>query len=173
MLHGFASKNFRPNIRMSRVLFAGFWIIGLILGASFSLLTGESFLSMTHTAASSRGSVISLFASAFLPFLIVSLAVYFHTPVVIYCLVFGKGFCFCFVSMGIMLAFPESGWLLRWLLLFSDSLALPVLIWFCLRHIHKDSVAGAAVFFAGALIFLTATIDNLFVSSFLSDLMYY
>ncbi len=161
----------RPDLRS--LLFAGFWITGLISGTAISLSSGEPIISMTQSAVSGRGSVISLFATVLLPFLLAAFAAAIHIPALIFAVGFGKAFSFAFVSMGCMQSFPDSGWMIRLLLCFSNAAALPVLFWFCRSCLRdKKPMYDRLIFFA-SLLLLAATIDYVYISSFLSELMYF
>lgn len=80
---------------------------------------------------------------------------------------FGFGFCGC----GVAMAFGQSGWLVRLLLLFSDCMILAPLYLFSLRHIcgrtsrvRRDI---AALLILSAVVF---TVDHWVVSPFLCQL---
>ncbi len=161
----------RPDLRS--LLFAGFWITGLISGTAISLSSGEPIISMTQSAASGRGSVISLLATVLLPFLFAAFAASIHIPALIFAVGFGKAFSFSFVSMGCMQSFPGSGWLIRWLLCFSNAAALPVLFWFCCSCLHDKPPKPERLIFFASLLLLTATADYVYISSFLSELMHF
>lgn len=100
--------------------------------------------SLMRGSVSSTVSILRLLSVLLLPFLFSALAVYFARPRLLYGIAFLKAFVFAFVSAGIASCFGSAGWLARWLIMFSDSLCLPLLWLYWLRHIPgRSGVQGA------------------------------
>lgn len=130
-LHRFFSELRRKsNVWILAVCF----FAGLVLGIRASHEAGLSFPLM-RGALKSTVSIVRLLSILLLPFLFSALAVYFSKPKLLYGIAFLKAFVFAFISAGISAGFGGAGWLIRWLLMFSDSLCLPVLLLYWLRHI--------------------------------------
>ena len=154
-----------------------------LLAACFSggLLAGLYLYShITYTSSlmcmlpTERVSIVGLLTVLFLPLLISSLAALFSIKSIILLVAFFKGLTFCCCSAHIIAAFGDAGWLLRWLLMFSDSLMLIPLVWFWNRNIFGScksfwfditvcSIIGVAVGIVD-LVFISPLLVSLFIS---------
>lgn len=158
--------------RTLRIVLSLLWIYGLFLGALLSF-SADSLLSSTMLSViDGRLSIISFLSALLLPLFFTVLAVYISQPVVIFLLIFMKAFLFSFVGIGLLNSFDSSAWLLRCLLMFSDSLLLPILWWIWLQSFSNDR---QAVFrfsiLAAAGILLIGCIDYTLVAPFLDALI--
>ena len=148
------------------------WIVGLVAGAACSASAGDSIVSLMCSAVQCRVSFISLLGTMILPFLISAFSVYVQAPFALYIVSFWKAFSHCFVFAGLCLAFPNSYWFIRWFLMFSDSLIIPVLFWFWLYILAKGSDRRLIfpVVTCSAAVFMITAIDYRIISAFLADL---
>ena len=148
------------------------WVLGLLAGAACSLSAGEPLISLMYSAVERRVSFISLLGILILPFLCSAFAVYIHTPGILFLICFLKAFSFGFVFAAVCAAFSNSFWLVRWLLLFSESLLIPVLFWFWLHFLsgQRRRLLFPSVVSAAAILLITA-IDHTYISAFLAELM--
>lgn len=71
------------------------------------------------------GAVISA-----LPFIVFYICLRFSAFWLIYPLAFIRMFIFVYCFGGITIAYADAGWLVRYLLLFSDFLSVPLLLWY-------------------------------------------
>lgn len=158
--------------RGCRALLALAFCIGLILGIFSAGIAGETFFSMMRGAAYSTVSIPGLLSMILLPFLFTAFAVYFSHPWLLLLIGFGKAFSFGLCSCGVMWAFGSAGWLIRMLLIFSDGMILPVLMWLWLRHIsgRKPSFSRDLAVCAAFALFIGG-FDYCVVSPFLVTLL--
>lgn len=127
--------------RRACVLYLAFsWCAGLLSGVFLASSAGSTSFPMMRAAVESRVSIVSLLVAGFLPFLFSAFAVSISQPMLLLPICFFKAFTFAFCAALVTAAFGSAGTLLRLLLLFSDSCTLPVLCWFCLRHIRGDEL---------------------------------
>lgn len=86
---------------------------------------------------------------------------------------FGDAFVLSFVSLGVMRCGGSAGWLVRWLLVFSASLASPLMYLYWLRHLtgrrRFDGLEAACVLCLCALI---GSVDFRLVSPLLARLIH-
>lgn len=156
----------------STLFLAFFWFLGLAFGILFFLLSGDSFVSLMRGTLTSSVSIIRVLCVSLLPFLLSAFAVFISEPRLLLLICFGKAFLFSFVSFGVIQAFGSAGWLVRWLLLFSDCASVPVLYWFWLRNISGNSrfcfweICGFL-----SMELLIGSIDYCLVSPFLARLL--
>lgn len=131
-LHQFDTFTIRRN---RNFLLALSWALGLGFGALTFRYGQDRIVSLMPSVLLSRLSIVGLAASALLPFLLSVIAVYYAVPLTLTIICFAKAFLYAYISCGICQAFGDSGWLVRWLLLFVDNLTIPVLYLYWLRHI--------------------------------------
>ena len=143
------------------------WSLGQILAIILASISGDSFFTLMRMAVSTRVSIVGLFAMSYLPFLFSAFAVYICKPKLLYLIVFLKALLFVFCSLSCVAVFPSAAWLVRILLLFSDSLLLPVLCWFSIRHISGYGNLKNDFSLCTAFFILAASLDYCVVSPFL------
>ena len=101
-------------------------------------------------------SIVGLLCVTIFPFLFSAFAVYISEPWLLLPVSFGDAFVLSFVSLGVMQCYGSAGWLVRWLLTFSASLAAPLLYLYWLRHLtgrrRFSSLEAACVLCLYALI---------------------
>lgn len=162
------------RLRKGSVSFLAFgWILGLVSGFLFSLYAGDSLSTTMRAAASGCVSIPGLLSAIFLPLLFSAFAVYISQPWLLIPIAFGKAFLFSYLGVGVMAAFGSAGWLIRWLLMFSDSCSLPLLWWYWLRAVSGQrcfAVRNTAAAFAVALII--GSVDYCMVSPVLANLIF-
>ena len=121
--------------RSGRVL-AFFVIFGLLAGSLFGWISNSSSWMLGRIGSSV--SIVRLIATNFLPFLI-SMAASFVDAGFLFPICWCKAFLFGFVHIGVFSSFGSGGWLLRWLVLFADCAAFPLLYWFWLRLLEAEN----------------------------------
>lgn len=124
--------NFLKNIHVrSRLALCAVWIGGLILGTY--LLQFSSIVSLMRMVFFDRSSIVILLLTCCLPFLI---SFILHKLLGFYAIlpfVFLKACAFICTVGGITLAYNDGGWLVSFLLLFSDWVLIVPLLWFWSR----------------------------------------
>lgn len=155
-------------------LFLAFcWIAGLLSGTSACLAAGDSLNSLMRGAAARPVSIVSLLGVTMFPFLLSAFAVYISEPWLLLIVSFGDAFVLSFVSLGVMRCGGSAGWLVRWLLVFSASLASPLMYLYWLRHLtgrrRFDGLEAACVLCVCALI---GSVDFRLVSPLLARLIH-
>ena len=158
--------------RRLAVILAFTWCAGLILGAYTAILADIPFFSMMRTAPDARVSIPGLLAVMLLPFLFSAFAVYVSSLWLLVPIAFSKAFLFSYLSTGLSAVAGTSGWLLRFLWMFSDCLTVPVLLWFWFSACSKRREA-ALINAAAALPVLIGIcyLDLQVISPFLVNLL--
>ncbi len=170
-LHSIDSFTFR---KYNPFFLALSWILGLGYGVFVFRNTGSDLVSLMPLAVMRQPSIFGLLLSSVLPFLFSAFAVYICVPGLLLVISFVKAFLLAYVSCGIFSAFGSCGWLIRWLLLFTDLIGTVFLYLYWLRHI-----SGVRVFsfrrFAGYLsvLFLTLWVDISCISPLLRSSLDY
>lgn len=155
-----------------RFILAFFWISGLICGFLVYLSAETSLVPLMHSILSETVSIVSLLCVTALPFLLSIFMVFFSKPWLILPICFCKAFLFSFVSIGILQLYGSAGWLIRFLLLFSDCVTVPFLYWFWLRCLTRtDLFFGCTSAFLLALGFLIGSMDYRIISPVLARLI--
>lgn len=150
---------------------ASSWLLGLIVGCLIFYAAGYECVSWMRAAADSRVSIVGLLSVIILPFLFSAFAVYISHSWLLLIVAFGKAVSFSLVSLGILISFGSAGWLMRFLLMFSDLCALPLLFLFWMRFISGErriTLRSGLLFSAAGLVI--GSIDFYLISPILAGL---
>lgn len=161
-------------VSRQRVLcFLGFWIVGILAGMLAAAAgADESVLSLMRRAASCRVSIVALFLTAVLPFLIAAYAVMIHKDLLLFASSTLRGFGFGCCAWLVVRAFGSAAWLVQPMLQFTDNILMAVYcffgFWFCSGRggSLKRWVIGCIILTAAVTVF-----DYLAVSPFLVTLL--
>lgn len=118
---------------------AFFWCMGLLSGAILAQYADEIHFSLMRRAAACSVSIVGLVA-VLLPFLFTAIAVNLSNCFVIFFLAFLKALLFSYHGCIISVAFGSAGWLVRYLLLFTDACTIPILLWLWIRCMDHQRV---------------------------------
>lgn len=165
-IHSFAVR------RKQRVFLAFSWFLGLGAGGVIFRLSGEHISSLMPLAAASQLSIVSLFLWISLPFLLTAYAVYVSKPCILPVICFFRAFLYGYMLCGVFYAFGDSGWLIRWLLLFTDTCSCTLLYGFAAWHVSGlRGFSFRRLCICECLIGLLIFLDFSFVSPFLRQLL--
>ena len=164
------SVSFNPYCHFLNV----FWILGGILGCLFALHLTDGCRDLLMQSVLISADPIGLIAVVFLPLVLSGIAVYLSCRWLLIALSFFKAITFSFISVGLAVCLPASGWLVGFFLLFSDWCMLPILYWFWLRVLSdnstswtRDIILPAA---AGVIIY---ALDLRVISAFFTEILFY
>lgn len=161
-----------PSRRDSAIVLAFTLLSGFILGAYVATLAEPSSFSLMRSAADGCVSIVSLLSALLLPFLFTAFAVYIAKPWLLIPIAFFKAFFFSYLGTEIIFLFGGSGWLLRLLLMFTDSLSMPVLCWFWVRIYSGRKVLNVrCLTTAVVILFGIVCLDYRLISPFLVNLL--
>lgn len=166
--HNFSFLHCSPK----RSVFAFLWVGGMILGAVLSLSADTLLVSTMHAAVHSSMSISGLLISILLPLFLTALTVSISQPMLLFPIVFLKAFLYSYIRVGLLVSFDVAGWLLQMLLMFSETLTLP-LLWYCWLRAASDDRRAAfrcaliCTFFAVGI----GCFDYAFVVPFLARLI--
>ena len=126
--------DFSPYSRKVRsILLAFTFLCGMILGCVIYQSAELESVRLMRSAVHGPVSIVGLLIVVLLPFLFSAVAVYISKPCLLLGVAFCKGLFFSLVSMGVMGAYGSAGWLMRFLLMFTDIVSMPVLVFFWLH----------------------------------------
>lgn len=130
---------------------AFFFLSGLLFGMVVCCRHDPVISSWMRVLPLADVSIVGLLLCTFFPFLF-SYVSWVLNPAFLFPVCFCRAFLFGLVHLSAFLAWEHGGWLMRWLILFSDCLSLPLLYCFwrrCLseRSVHRCSLSMFAVFF--------------------------
>ena len=158
--------------RGSTLVLALFWISGILSGVAAFCFAGNPLLPMMRGILDGSVSIVGLLCVTVFPFLVSAFAVYICAPWLLFAVSFLKGFLFGFLSAAILVAFGSAGWLIRWFLMFSELVSLPLLYWFWVRNISGErGFSGAEVLVILSLLILIGSVDYCCISPFLAMLI--
>ncbi|MBQ9762411.1 MAG: hypothetical protein IJV82_04965 [Oscillospiraceae bacterium] len=117
-------------------LLAMVWCFGLLFGI-LAALRCQGIGANFYGAARMAPSLWEMLSACVGPFLFSGLAVYLRETWLLLFVCGAKAFSFGFCSFGVILAFGQGSWLVRFLFLFSDCLLIPVLFLYWVRHLYE------------------------------------
>jgi len=168
-------QRFRMDLkqfRMSTVTLIVVWSVGLLLGALFSPNLGDAVFTIVRREVSARSSVISHLVTVCLPLLLAAFVVNKHKSYLLLLISIVRAFQFTFCGGIICSLYGSAGWLVRFLLQFSDVFSVPILCWFSLRHISVDRGVNKKDFRISLLLTLiVGCIDYFVISPFFASLI--
>lgn len=162
----------RKTARMQVLLTALSWILGL-LSAVAAVLCQHSF-SMMYPFVFDRVSIVGMIASLVLPIILSYILInrcniYFALPVL-----FLKAFLYMCCYYSISVAFGSAGWLVRALVLFSDSVSVVILLFFFYMYVAGDTGVFHRLFRIAILALLViGCLDYYVISPFILMLLNY
>lgn len=157
---------FSEFLRSKYILFACY-ILGLLFSFIAASSAGEALLSAMRMVSLSHVSIIGLLCSLLIPVFISAYAVYSNESWIIPILSFLKAFAFGYCAYAIMAAFQTAGWLVCYLVMFSDINLLCVLWWFWLRQYPQgDRRLGTCTMIAVAAASMIGILDYLLIAPF-------
>ena len=119
-----------PNIRRTSARFLAFsFLIGFVCGLYAGLQMDEALFPLMCGMVVDSVSIVRLIGMLLIPF-VISTSAFWIDPAFLFPICFVRAFLFAFVHLCLLGYYGESGYVLRWLLLISDSLCLPVLYFF-------------------------------------------
>ena len=155
----------------SIVILAFFLFTGLLMGSRLSEALDPSILPMMRASAMQSVSIVSMLSVLLLPFL---LSAFFHSTCTAWLIIpicFLKGLCFGFCQTLICSSFAGAGWLVYFLLMFSDILTLPVLIFFWISCLDRAGHTLKRLLFCVAAVLFIVTVDCQFITPYWISLL--
>lgn len=164
--------SFWNRIGISSLVFI--WCLGLSFGFQLVSFSEPKLSSLMDVLIIQRGSIIGLILIHILPLILSAVIIRYRTSFLLLPIVFIKallrGFCLCLL----LHAYCNCGWLLAFLVLFSQSGSAVVLLWFWVKHINYTGVwHSRGCFIAGFAIFVFVIFEYLIIQPFLIELMIY
>lgn len=155
--------------KRSQLCFSMCFIIGLLLGAllaRFTIGRGNATIVMAATCSALLPVQIVIMV---VPLAISVLAVRLSASIAFFPLCLIRSFTFGYCSCGVFMAFQSAGWLIKGLLLFSDSILIVPLLWFWLRHLDgsRQHLKSDALLYVGFSL-IVCFLDFLYISPFLA-----
>ncbi len=169
-----SSAKVRMQCKESVIILSFLWVMGLICGLYLVASSDSMLLEYFYAASGTRPSIAGILVVIFLPIAVSAIAAYFSAPVLIYGICFFKAFCFSFALCGVVSVFGYSGWLVRLLLLFSDSCMAVLLFWLWCKFLSlKRNTVHRDLLICVAIAAIVGTVDYFLVSPYLVILMHY
>lgn len=160
------------RILLRRFLLILFWFLGVFIGIWIAQQTITVTSSLVRSVVDSRSSIVGLLTVLTVPFLISAILFKLSLPTLGFCIVFIKSLLFSYCSCSLVLAFGEAGWLMRWLLLFSDSCTVVLLLWLWIRNITgQGKKIKSDLLFCCLITVLIGCVDYYILSPFAAMLL--
>lgn len=122
------------KINSQGLILSACWLSGLYAGYAFFSHISASSITLMLSVAENRMSIVGLLLSRILPFVIFAISLRYSKLFFVFTVIFLKAFSFSWCACSLTVAFGDAGWLVRWLLLFSDSCSVVLLLWFLFRN---------------------------------------
>ena len=169
-LHSVISYPFRKS---HVFLLALSWVLGLKFSNYLFGIAGSNLAPQMPLAAMSQPSIFGLLTSFWLPFLFSAWAVYISAPKLLYLIAFVNAIPAGLFCSAVCASFGSAGWLVRFLLLFTDICGTVFLFHYWLRHVSGNRFFSAGVlcrYLAVGICF--AAVDYCFVSPLLQRCLF-
>lgn len=146
------------------------WLSGLFLGVLFSLYSRKNMHDLVHNLIVGHVTFLGLLAVSAVPLLICAILFWFQKSIYVIPVIALKAFLFAFSAQSIA-AYSNGGWLLRWLLMLSDSFSVFLLLLFCCSCKEKQgSVLVSSIVLYLVFILLITCADYYIVHPFAASL---
>lgn len=145
------------------------WILGLIFGL-WVISSAPADLSYTNDFFR-RYTPVSMISVSLFPVLVSFLVVFAERSWVLLVISFLKAFGFAYTSCLVTRGYGSAGWLIRFLVMFSDCISLPFLWWFwCQLLKGRLKISVPMVFSVSVPAIAIGILDIQVISPFLSTL---
>ena len=152
------------------ILFCIAFMLGLLAGVLF--ITQYPFYSLMRLLSYPQMSIVVGFFVSATPFLVFYIVVRCSVNFLIMPLAFLKALCFMYCFGGISFVYTDAGWLVRFLLLFTDCFSVPLLIWYVGRILRKNQKSlNRGTGFCLVVLLVIRWIDYSVISPFVSELL--
>ena len=168
-------NSLRISRNCSRWILAFSWCAGLACGCCLFMKLGLSLDARMRSPALGAVSIVRLVLITFFPFLLSAVAAVFSVPTLFVLICFFKALSFSFASLGVWLLFGSAGWFSRWILLFSDSVGVCILLFFWIRHFPGSRESNVRLWdflLYFALFFLLCSVDYCMVLPIWADVFW-
>ena len=155
-----------------RVIFAIVLVSGIFLGAKLAYATSTTVNDLARTVGNGTLTFGGMIAVLLVPLMLSLFVFRLRIPLLILPIAFLKSAAFAFSCCCVMLSYGDSGWLIRFFLLFSDSAMYVVLCWYWLSHLdgnHHRIKQNTIICFLLATVI--GIVDYIYVSPFLAMLI--
>lgn len=149
------------------------WILGLAFGYCHGLRSGDMLSACFSAAGRLRISAVAHAASVLLPFALSALAAFF-IPFALFPLAFLKAFIYGLTIACVRSAYGSAGWLMLPLLVFAESISVPVYLWFWSSLLEQGrSALCKKMFITISALFVICAFDCCVISPFLFRVLSY
>ena len=161
------------NRHIPFVSYCACWLFGILISHLVFQFARPVLLSVMPGITRGALSIIGCVFVAFLPFLITGFAVYFHIPGLIYPLCIFRSFIGSITALSIMFMFGSGGWLMHFLLCFSQNCSSVLLLFFWMYRCYYSKQATKVYWFCFCFTMLLGIFDLLVISPFAAGITTY
>jgi len=124
----------RPTV--DAIIFCVACFLGFVFGAVY--ISQYSYSSLMRLPEYPQMSIVTGVVISALPFLVFYICLRYSAVFMIPPIAFLRAFVFMYCYGGLSLAYGDAGWLVRYLLLFSDYFTVPLLIWYTVKRLRQN-----------------------------------
>ncbi len=164
-----------PLAQKGNIIILSFlWVLGFVCGLYFISSSCDIFHPLLKEITFIRPSIVGLLSVVYIPVFISFIAICISSHWIVFLFVFIKSFAFCCCICGVAETYGYSSWLIRLLLLFSDSaVTVGMLLFWCRALNFKRSRALRELCILTIVFTAIGIIDFFLVSPYLVMLMNY
>lgn len=156
-------SRFLQECRQKWCILALIVLLSAGVGASLSLLAGETYLLLMRMAAKRHVSIVGTVVCV-APYLVIVL--FYSKPRLVYFLCGIRILLFTAAASSIRRSFADAGWLVSFLMFFPDFCLIPMMILHCIIDINKRRIVAACAYIASV-----GMVYYCWISPFLAHLM--
>lgn len=147
------------------------WTLGSALGFFYARASGAHLVPLIKLAVSESASFSGIMVADVLPLMLCALAVFCSELWLIPAVSVIKAFSFSYIACGVSMAYGTASWLVRFLLLFSDTLLIPGFCVFVIRYgVGNRLLLRREWYIWSVLVAVVVCLDYLVISPFSASL---
>ena len=159
------------SIKLWRGLLLLIWLAGLFTGYVLAHNARIDLTSVMLPIATRRVSIVGFLLVLTVPLIVSAICINLSVQWLFIPIAYIKAFFFSYSSCCIILSFGTAGWLVQWLYLFSDSIAISFMLLFWFRNLEPDRGSARRDFVMLFLMIIAiGCVDYYIISAFLSTL---
>lgn len=170
MVYNYIQESYSPSRRTSARFLAFSFLTGFLFGIYAGVFQDASLFPMMCGIINDSVSIVCLIGILLIPF-VISASAFWIDPAFLFPICFLRAFLYAFIHLTLLRHYSDCGFVIRWLILTSDCLSLPLLYLFWYRRISGYSLNLATLITVCAMVCGIGFFDFYTVTPFWTTLL--